>query len=269
MSTTHERPRIGLAFGGGGARGLAHLGITQRLLELGIPIHCVAGTSIGSVMGAVFASGSLDRAFAWCHEPDWKKLSRLLLDRPLTRKAVIQGTRIEELLADLIPARTFDELACPFAAVATDLQTGEEVVLDHGSLQTAIRASISIPGVFPPVERDGRILVDGSLVTPVPVAVCRRLDADKVIAVDVNPPLDVRAQKPFDQMTIFDILVDTFRITNAEMTRHLLRDAPPDVLLRPDVGMVKTLDFRNAPQLIARGRQCVDAIQTVFDAWRT
>ncbi|MBR3921936.1 MAG: patatin-like phospholipase family protein, partial [Kiritimatiellae bacterium] len=176
--------KVGIALGGGGARGIAHLGVYQRLVEIGVPIHCIAGTSIGAIVGAIVAAGNLDAALEWCSEPDWKKLPKLMLETSLTSKALTPGRRVEELLDGLIVAKDFKDLKIPFAAVATDLHTGEKVVMKEGNLLSAVRASMSIPGVFPPVERDGRVLVDGQLVDPVPVSVCRAMGADAVIAVD-------------------------------------------------------------------------------------
>lgn len=254
------RGRVGIALGGGGARGLAHLGVVQGLKERGIPIHCAAGTSIGAIMGAIVAADSLDGAFRWCADPDWKKLPKIFFDPHLTNKALIRGDRIGELLAELIPARTFGELSVPFAAVATDLHTGERVVMREGDLLSAVRASMSVPGVFRPIERDGRILIDGGLVDPVPVAACRELGAETVIAVDINPPAVSGDPKPFAKMNMVDVLLDTFRIFNCEMTRRVLVENAPDVLIRPAVGDVKLLDFRHAERLVALGRRAVDEL---------
>ena len=150
--------RIGLALGGGGARGIAHLGVWLRLAELGVPVHCVAGTSIGAIAGAIIAAGRVDAALAWCAEPDWKKLPKLVFGNELSSKALMRGRRIEELLAELIGAQDFGSLSLPFAAVATDFHTGEAVVMREGDVLSAVRASMSIPGVFRPVERDGHVV---------------------------------------------------------------------------------------------------------------
>ena len=125
--------KIGLALGGGGARGIAHLGVWQRLQELGIPIHCVAGTSIGAIAGAIIAAGRVDEALAWCEMSSWKKLPGLIFDRPTT-KALLAGRRVEEKLREIIAAETFADLSMPYAAVATDLNTGEAVVMQEGNL---------------------------------------------------------------------------------------------------------------------------------------
>ena len=249
--------KIGLALGGGGARGIAHLGVWQRLQELGIPIHCVAGTSIGAIAGAIIAAGRVDEALAWCEMSSWKKLPGLIFDRPTT-KALLSGRRIEEKLRQIIAAETFADLPMPYAAVATDLNTGEAVVMRDGDLISAVRASMSIPGVFSPIERDGHVLVDGGLVNPLPVSACRALGAEVIIAVDVNPLGDPAAAKPFKKLHITDVLLKSFGIFNYELTRRELAVNKPDVLIRPDVGQVVALDFRRVGPLIEIGRQAVD-----------
>ena len=146
-----------------------------------------------------------------------------------------------------------------FAAVATDLHTGDKVVMRDGDLLSAVRASMSIPGVFPPVERDGRVLVDGQLADPVPVSVCRSMGADAVIAVDINPPNSTSAKKPYAKYNMVDVLTSTFDVLNGRLTRRVLAEDPPETLIQPDVGGVLALDFRNAERLVAIGRQAVDA----------
>ena len=242
--------KIGLALGGGGARGIAHLGVWQRLQEQGVPIHCVAGTSIGAIAGAIIAAGRVDEALAWCAASSWKKLPGLIFDRPTT-KALLSGRRVEKKLRQIIAAETFADLPMPYAAVATDLNTGEAVVMQEGNLISAVRASMSIPGVFSPIERDGRVLVDGGLVNPLPVSACRALGAEVIIAVDVNPLGDPAAAKPFKKLHITDVF-------NYELTRRELAVNKPDVLIRPDVGQVVALDFRRVGPLVEIGRRAVD-----------
>ena len=251
--------RIGLALGGGGARGVAHLGVWLRLVELGVPVHCIAGTSIGAIAGAIVASGAVDRALAWCAAPDWKKLPKLVLEPHFTSKALTQGRQVEKLLAELIPAKKFEELSIPFAAVSTDFVSGKEVVMRDGDLISAVRASMSIPGVFRPVEREGRVLIDGQLVNPLPVSACRAMGADYVIAVDINPPCSSNDAKPFAKVNLMDVMTRTLAIYNSEMTRRVLSEARPDVLIRPEVGGVGTLDFRRAERLVEIGRRAVDS----------
>ena len=247
--------KVGIAFGGGGARGIAHLGVFQRLVELGVPVHCIAGTSIGAIVGAIVSAGNLGSALEWCSEPDWRKLPKLMLETSLTSKALTPGRRVEELLDSLIVAKDFKDLKIPFAAVATDLYTGEMVVMREGNLLSAVRASMSIPGVFPPVERDGRVLVDGQLVDPVPVSVCRAMGADTVIAVDINPPHTTSEKKPYPKFNMVDVLTSTLNILNRHLTVHAFAEDPPDVLIQPKVGDVLALDFRHADRLVEIARQ--------------
>ena len=183
----HTRPgKIGLALGSGGARGWAHLGVLQRLRELGIPIHCVAGTSIGSIVGAFHVSGSLDTLAELATHLHWQRVARLFLEVNLPRSGLLSGKNFMSLLKDVIPARQIADLAIPYAAVATDLLTEQETVLTTGNLFDAIRASIAIPGIFTPMRLRGRNLIDGGLTNPLPVSVCRAMGADTVIAVDIN-----------------------------------------------------------------------------------
>ncbi len=250
--------KIGLALGGGGARGLAHIGVYRRLVELGVPLHCIAGTSIGAIVGSIIASGSVGKALEWCAMPDWKKFPGLMLETRLTAKAISSGKRIERLLADMIGVSRFEGLGIPLGVVATDLNTGDAVVMREGDLISAVRASMSIPGVFLPVERNGRVLVDGQIVNPVPVDVCRAMGADAVIAVDINPPNPAPAARPLERLNIIDIITNTVTILNCELTRRVLAENVPDVLIRPAVGGVMTLDFRRAERLVEIGRQAVD-----------
>lgn len=250
--------KIGLALGGGGARGIAHLGVYQRLTEIGIPLHCIAGTSIGAIAGAIIASGNIDKALDWCSAPDWKKFPGLMLETHLTAKAISSGRRIERLLSSIIGKSTFAELNLPIGVVATDLNTGEAVVMREGDLISAVRASMSIPGVFLPIERDGRVLVDGQIVNPVPVSVCRAMGADAVIAVDINPPNPVSAARSLEKLNIIDIITNTVTVLNCELTRRVLAEDAPEVLIRPAVGGVMALDFRRAERLVDIGRQAVD-----------
>lgn len=253
-----SRRKIGLALGGGGARGIAHLGVCERLAALGVPLHCIAGTSIGAIAGALAASGNTAKAIEWCSEPDWKKFPGLMLETRLTAKAISSGVRIEKFIAKMVGATRFEDLSVPLGVVAADLNTGEPVVMKSGDLISAVRASMSIPGVFLPVERDGRVLVDGQIVNPVPVNVCREMGADVVIAVDINPPNDPADARPLEKLNIIDIIAGTLVILNSELTRRAFADAAPDVLVRPAVKGIMALDFRRADRIVEIGRRALD-----------
>jgi NTE family protein len=178
-------PRIGLALGSGSARGFAHIGVLRALGEARIPIHCVAGTSIGALVGAVYASGKLDLLEAAARSFDWKSVASFL-DVVFPRSGLIDGKRIEQFVRRHVHAEPIERLPLPFRAVATDLVTGDEVVFGSGDLVEAVRASISVPGILTPARHGGRILSDGALINPVPVSVARAMGADIVIAVDLN-----------------------------------------------------------------------------------
>ena len=245
--------KLGLALGGGGARGLAHIGVIKALEELNVPIHCVAGTSIGAIVGGAFAAGIMDKAEEWASAPNWKKLPKLFLDLHLSKKALIRGDRIEKFFREMIPAETFGDLKLPFAAVATDLMSGEEVVLRTGDVPTAIRASMSIPGVFCPVEREGKVLVDGGLVDPLPIEVCRRLGADKVIAVDVNCRGKDEPIRAYGALNVFSVIDETIRVVMNIAQKRCFPVPTPDVVLRPPVSEIGFLDFHKADALVELG----------------
>ena len=182
--STH-RPKIGLALGSGSARGLAHIGVTRALKDAGIHVDYVAGTSIGAAIGAVYASGKLDSLQDAYLAMDWKKIA-YFFDVVFPKSGIIDGKKVADFMRDYVHSENIEDLPLPFKAVATELNSGEEVVLETGDVIEAVRASISVPGMFTPVRRDGRVLVDGGLVNPVPVNVARAMGADIVIAVDIN-----------------------------------------------------------------------------------
>ncbi len=180
-------PRIGLALGSGGARGWAHLGVLTRLQELQIPIHCVAGTSIGAVMGAAYAANRLPVLEELTRQLDWRRVAKLLLEGSFpSRTGLLSGKWIMQLLQAALGVRRIEDLPIPYAAVAANLQTGEPAIFSQGDLIEAIRASIAIPGIFTPAHRNDQYLVDGGTINPLPIEVVRALGADIVIAVDVN-----------------------------------------------------------------------------------
>ncbi len=179
------RPRVGIALGSGSARGLAHIGVLRALDEAGIRVAAVAGTSIGALVGAVYASGKLDQLESAVRDLDWKAVASFL-DVVFPRSGLIDGRRIAAFVRRHAHAEPIERLPLPFRAVATDLANGEEVVLGAGDLVEAVRASIAVPGILTPVRWNGRILADGALTNPVPVSVARAMGADIVVAVDLN-----------------------------------------------------------------------------------
>ncbi len=179
--------KIGLALGSGSARGWAHIGVLQVLREAGWEPDIVCGTSIGALVGAAYVADDLDRLQAWVESLRWQTVVRLLDIRG--SGGLIKGALITDFLRSHFHDRRIEDLPRRFAAVATELATGREVWLQSGYVVEAVRASIAIPGVFAPTRHEGRLLLDGALVNPVPVSLCRALGADIVIAVDLNADL--------------------------------------------------------------------------------
>ena len=176
---------IGIALGSGSARGLAHIGVLRALEEAGIPIGYVAGTSIGALIGAVYASGRLDILERDYLSFDWKKIA-YFFDVVFPKSGLIDGKKVAEFVREYVHTRNIEDLGLPFQAVAADMGSGAEVILDEGDVIEAVRASFSVPGIFTPVRRNKRVLVDGGLVNPVPVTSVRSMGASRVIAVDLN-----------------------------------------------------------------------------------
>jgi NTE family protein len=184
MIVSRRKPRIGLALGSGSARGWAHIGVIRALEERGVKPDVVCGTSIGALVAGVYASGELDRLEAWATGLAWKDVLKMV--DVTWRGGFIRGQRLFDFFRGQFTDRDIAELPIPFGAVATDLATGREVWLREGKVLDAVRASVAIPGVFTPAVREGVVYVDGGLVNPVPVSMCRALGADVVIAVDLS-----------------------------------------------------------------------------------
>jgi NTE family protein len=282
------RPRIGLALGGGGARGVAHISVLRQLEAMHVPVDCIAGTSMGSLVGGLYASGmSVDAMERLVLTTDWNRLFDDNLERKersfrrkqddrdnlatlgvglgegglVVSAGMLQGERIlsmferETLRASAIA--DFDRLPIPFRAIATDLNTGQAVVIGRGSLAMAMRASMSIPGVFRPVEMDGRMLLDGGLSDQVPVDVVRAMGADIVVAVDVGTPL---AKLGNDAGVLQIVSQLTGMMTTGNTRAQLATLGPGDVLILPALGdEVSTGDFDKAERALAIGRAAAEA----------
>jgi NTE family protein len=185
MGVGMQRKRLGLALGGGGARGMAHVGVLRVLEREGIAIDCIAGTSVGSVVGAIYAAGlRSDRLMEAALQVRWRQIGRLVWPR----QGFVSFDRLESYVVDMIGDVTFADLEIPYAAVAADLAAGEQVVLREGRVARAVRASCSVPGIVTPVEVNGRLLVDGGVINNLPISVVRGLGADVVIAVGLGAP---------------------------------------------------------------------------------
>ncbi len=194
MSGPHQPPapltvtsRLGLALGSGAARGLAHIGVLKVLEEADIPVYAIAGTSIGAFIGALYAAGvPVSRMEQVARELDWRRLARLL-NPTMPTSGLVDGSKLVEFMAELLPVNSFEELRLPLAVTATDIETGDPLIIRRGDLLEALRAALAFPGIFPPVCFGERFLVDGGLCNPVPADVARHLGADRVIGVCTIP----------------------------------------------------------------------------------
>ncbi len=283
----NPRPKIGLALSGGGARGAAHIGVLRVLEEHQVPIDYIAGTSMGAIVGGLYSAGrspsDIERALG---EVDWADVfddNSARADRSFRRKrdddlylvkhkpgfnqgkftfamGIVEGQKIglmlTRLLAGASAAGDFDQLPIPFRAVASDIATGNEVVLGNGNLADAIRASMSIPTVISPIEIDGQILVDGGVANNLPVNVVREMGADIVIAVDISTPLASKSQIT-SVLAVTNQLVRLLTRRNVDAQIATLTDA--DILMIPDLGDVATGDFGDYALAIPPGRQAAEA----------
>ncbi|MBV9694892.1 MAG: patatin-like phospholipase family protein, partial [Alphaproteobacteria bacterium] len=288
-------PKIGLALGSGAARGWSLIGIIEGLAALGIAPQLVAGTSIGALVGAAFATGRLEQL-----KTRMENFGRLdtagMFDFRLASGGLIQGRRVETFLAELGIEGDIEALPVRFGSVATELATGREIWLQKGPIGRAVRASIGMPGIFTPErlsEGDGW-LIDGGLVDPVPISLARALGADIVIAVDLNanlvgrrfdeaevpeaapavpeaipdwlktavgPILERMLQPSPEFPSYFEVLANSLNIMQDRITRMRLAGDPPDVLLRPSLPNFGWMDFHRAREAIAEGRECVVAAE--------
>lgn len=240
--------RLGLALGGGAARGFAHLGVLKVLAERGITVHAVAGSSAGSLVGALYCAGKgWDEIRAIGHRIDWPDL----VSPTWPSLGLVKTDKLERVVDGLLEGRSFDELKLPFKAVAVDIQRGEPVVLDHGRVARAVRASASIPGIFEPTIWEGRYLVDGGLMNDVPVDVVRGMGVDVVLGVNLNRDR-ISTGKP---QSMVDILLRSLNILIYQSTQAASRSA--DVMVAPKLAGFAYQDLNRVDELIERGEQAM------------
>jgi NTE family protein len=276
-----SRPKVGLVLSGGGARGIAHVGVLKYLEETGVPIDCITGTSMGAIVGGLYASGmkaddigevvrTIDWNAAFRDLPDRDKLSfrrkeddrSLLINlqvglkdgRPTLPMGLIQGQNLNFILKSLVPPEKlsgdFDELPIPFRAVAADIVAGEAVVIDSGDLATAMRASMSIPGIFAPVEIEGKLLVDGGIVNNLPVDVARDMGAEVLIVVDIGTPLSPR-EKLNSLLSVTGQITTILVRRNTEAQLKTLKET--DILIQPVLGNITSADFTRGKEAATIG----------------
>jgi NTE family protein len=247
--------RLGLALGAGGARGLAHVGVLHGLAAAGIPVSAIAGTSIGALVGAIYAAGQLERFESAVRALDWSDSVRIL-DPTWRRAGLFAGERAAELIRGFLGDWRIEDLSLPFAAVAVDLVTGDEIWIRSGRVVDAVRASLSIPGVFTPVRQDGRLLVDGALRNPVPVSVLGALGAEARLAVNLHARASREA--PAAAPKLLEVLSASMMVVEHELARHRLAREPADVVLEPDVRGLRMFELHKAARAIDAGREEVE-----------
>ena len=289
-----RKPRIGLALGSGSARGWAHIGAIHALEECGIKFDLICGTSIGALVGAVYASGQLEDLEKWVTSLTWTKVWRLM-DISL-KGGLIRGRTLFNLFRATFQDLDITELATPFGAVATELNSGREIWLRHGKLLDAVRASCAMPGLFTPVLHNGTVLVDGGLVNPVPVSMCRAFGAELVIAVDLswgklgryrnmgrdlpapreepswigrltNGWLGSVAKKGADPRipSIFEVFNTSLDIVEQRVARSRLAGEPADVLITPLLPDFGPMEYHRATEAIAEGRAAVERMMPLIE----
>ena len=285
----HLPPRIGLALGSGSARGWSHIGVIRVLEQAGISPEIVCGTSIGSLVGAAYAAGKLDSLELWVKDLSWQAVVGLL-DLKMGG-GLIEGGKLVGFLRKQLDDQHIEQLPKTFACVATDLTNGREIWLREGSVVDAVRASIAMPGFFTPAWRDGRRLVDGGLVNPVPVSLCRALGADIVIAVDLNwdllgqrKRLSGEARKDLvpasngklnallakfrpaarttgepqsasNMPSMLDVVSTSLSIMQVRITQSRLAGEPADAMIRPRLSSIGAMDFHRAKIAITEGER--------------
>jgi NTE family protein len=284
------RPKIGIALGGGAARGWAHIGVLRTLIEAGFEPDIVAGTSIGAVAGACYVTDRLDALQDFASSLTRRRVFGFL-DFNFGGSGLLTGQRLSTRLQDHLQEFTIEQLERKFVAVATELGTGHEIWLNKGSLVNALKASFALPGIFRPVQINGRWLIDGALVNPIPVSVCRALGARIVIAVNLNSDVFGKGSVIHDQEAYADplaaiedarlpgsngraavhllhrqifgrgngapgissVMMDAINITQDRIARSRLAGDPPDVTISPKVGGIGLFDFHRATEAIELG----------------
>ena len=282
MTANPAGRKIGCALGGGAARGLSHIGVLKVLERYGLAPQVIAGTSIGALVGALYAGGlTASDIEKVALEVDWRRMARLV-DVTFPLSGLLQGKRIKSLVRSVLGDQDFSDLKYPFACVATDIASGEEIVLTSGSVVDAVRASISIPGIFMPVTLNGRYMVDGGLVNEVPVRTCRDLGAEYVVGVNVIPDpssmvasLEHRrtARRVRSEMAtagiekrrllkqrgpnLVKVLTQSLIIPGYRLAMENLSEA--DLSISPAVGAIGFFQFDKAQEAIALGEEAAKA----------
>ncbi|MCA1967652.1 MAG: patatin-like phospholipase family protein [Rhizobium sp.] len=264
-----KKTKIALALGGGAARGWAHIGVLRALDEAEIEVGMIAGTSIGALVGGCYLAGKLDELETFARSLTMRRIASLL-DLTIGGGGLLGGMRLTKRMQEHLEGLMIEDLPKPFVAVASELNSGHEVWIDGGNLITALRASYALPGIFEPVKCNNRTLIDGALVNPVPVSVCRAYEQPLVMAVNLQYDVfgrsavvkhraselpDSLAEPPKDhhKVGLTSVMVQAFNIIQDRISRARLAGDPPDLALHPRVNEIGLSEFHKAGEAIDRG----------------
>lgn len=250
---------VALVLGGGGARGIAHIGAIEELERRGCRIVSVAGTSMGALVGGMYAAGHLSDFRDWLYELDRFKVFSLA-DFSLNAEGLVKGDRIIDSLKRLVPDLLIERMRVPFVAVAADLASGREVIFNDGGLYDAIRASISLPSVFRPVHRDDMVLVDGGAVNPLPVNRVLRTPGDRLVAVDVSAPFgEAPVRRARMSLNYYRMLVLSLQVMQQHLARLTCELHRPDLLVELPADRYGVFEFFRAREIVEAGRAAMRA----------
>lgn len=301
LDSSLNKPKIGLALGSGIVRGWAHIGAIRALVRHGFTPDIIAGTSVGALAGIAYATNKLDDLEDWARSLNRTSVMGYV-DLKVNTGGLMGGSKIYKLLRGHWPQLNIEDLPVKFVAVAADMGTGHEVWLRSGDVVQAMRASFALPGVFPPMRYQNRLLVDGALVNPVPVSACQAMGADMVIAVNLNGDVIGKLRKKgkqyptvmgFDPLigpggpggrvgvlrrlfsrdndspSLMGVMMSAMNIIQDRLARSRLAGEPPDVLISPRIGHIGLMEFEKVDELIELGEAAVEAmLPQLRDAWQ-
>ncbi len=270
---------IALVLSSGAARGVAHIAVIDELVQAGHQITSIAGSSMGAVVGGMYAAGTLADYAAWLRELDYWDVFNLL-DFSITSQGFIKGEKVFKKIAPYLPEVNIEDLPIPFVAVASDIIHKKAVVYDRGDLRTALRASIAIPTLLHPVKDNNSLIVDGGVVNPLPVDLVKRTPGDKLVVVDVNanvpfakPKMKAKEQNLINELRqryfkwrkkekkkehnlgIFDMMNESFDLTQETLSKLMLQQYRPDLTIEVSRKVCGTMDFHKTPEILALGRE--------------
>lgn len=246
-----DKQKAALVLSMGGARGIAHIGVIEELLRHDFEITSIAGSSMGAMVGAMYASGKMEECKEWLYSWDKRKMWELA-DFTLSRDGLMKGDRFIKELKQIIPDMNIEDLPFPYVAMATDMVRNEEVRFDSGNLFEAIRASISIPMLFRPLRKDGMVLIDGGILNPLPLAHVHRTEGDILIAVDVNAAIDSGRRR---KISPYNLLTESSRMMMQQIIRYQVERYQPDIMIQMSGNAYDMLEFHHAPAIVKTGAE--------------